>query len=109
MKHRTPQCPPHARVGRQGECRWLLVEWMHAPDDPSRRADRGRAPRSRSEVSRMQRECEAQVLRIALQHAILNNPETLDPEISTLPGRERARRFGGVGTPEVAEFAAAAL
>ena len=61
------------------------------------------------EVSRMQRECEAQVLRIAVQHAILNNPETLDPEISKLPGRERARRFGGVGTPEVAEFAAAAL
>lgn len=61
------------------------------------------------EVSRMQRECEAQVLRIALQHAILNNPEILDPAISRLPGRERARRFGGVGTPEVAEFAATAL
>ena len=61
------------------------------------------------EVSRMQRECEAQVLRIAVQHAILNNPETLDPEVSKLPGRERARRFGGVGTPDVAEFAAAAL
>jgi hypothetical protein len=61
------------------------------------------------EVSRMQRECEAQVLRIALQHAVLNNPETIDPEVSKLPGRERARRFGGVGTPEVAEFAAAVL
>ena len=61
------------------------------------------------EVSRMQRECEAQVLRIAFQHAVLNNPETLDPEISRLPGRERARRFGGVGTPDVAEFAAASL
>lgn len=61
------------------------------------------------EVSRMQRECEAQIVRIAVQHAILNNPETLDPEISKLPGRERARRFGGVGTPEVAEFAAASL
>jgi hypothetical protein len=61
------------------------------------------------EVSRMQRECEAQVLRIAVQHAILNNPETLDPDVTRLPGRERARRFGGIGTPEVAEFAAAAL
>lgn len=61
------------------------------------------------EVSRTQRECEAQVLRIAVQVAIVNNPETLDPEISRLPGRERARRFGGVGTPDVAEFAAAAL
>ncbi len=61
------------------------------------------------EVARTQRECEAQVLRIAVQMAILNNPETLDPGISELPGRERARRFGGVGTPDVAEFAAAAL
>lgn len=61
------------------------------------------------EVARRQRECEAQVLRIAVQVAILNNPERLDPEISRLPGRERARRFGGVGTPEVSEFAAAAL
>jgi hypothetical protein len=61
------------------------------------------------DVSRMQRECEAQVLRIAVQHAVLSNPETLDPELSRLPGRERARRFGGVGTPDVSEFAAAAL
>lgn len=29
--------------------------------------------------------------------------------LGKLPGRERARRFGGVGTPEVAEFAAASL
>ncbi len=61
------------------------------------------------EVARMQRECEAQVLRIAVQVAILNNPDTLDPEVSKLPGRERVRRFGGVGTPDVSEFAAAAL
>ncbi len=44
-----------------------------------------------------------------MQQAVLGNPDTLDPEVSKLPGRERARRFGGVGTPEVAEFAAAAL
>ena len=61
------------------------------------------------EVSRIQRECEAQVLRIAVQQAILHNPDTLDPELSKLPGRERARQFGGVGTPDVAEFAAADL
>src|SRR6476620_2070988 len=61
------------------------------------------------EVARTQRECEAQVLRIAAQVAILNNPDTLDPEVSALPGRERVRRFGGVGTPEVAEFAAVSL
>ena len=56
-----------------------------------------------------QRRCEADILRAAVQHAVLNNPETLDPELTQLPGRERARRFGGVGTPEVAEFAAAEL
>lgn len=61
------------------------------------------------EVARTQRECEAQVLRIAVQVAIHNHPDRLDPEVSKLPGRERARRFGGVGTPEVSEFAAAAL
>lgn len=61
------------------------------------------------EVSRQQRECEVQVLRIAVQVAILNNPQRLDHEISRLPGRERSRRFGGIGTPEVTEFAAATL
>ena len=61
------------------------------------------------EVARTQRECEVQVLRIAVQVAILNNPDTLDPEVSALPGRERVRRFGGVGTPDVSEFAAATL
>ncbi len=61
------------------------------------------------EVARTQRQCEAQVLRIAVQVAILHNPDTLDPAVTTLPGRERARRFGGIGTPDVAEFAAAAL
>lgn len=55
-------------------------------------------------VARTQRECEAQVLRIAVQHAVINNPERLDPGLTTLPGRERAKRFGGVGTPGVTEF-----
>lgn len=61
------------------------------------------------EVARMQRECEAQVLRIAVQVAIRHNPDTLDPTVTTLPGRERVRRFGGIGTPDVAEFAAVTL
>jgi len=56
-----------------------------------------------------QRGCEAEILRAAVQHAVLNGCETLDPELTRLPGRERARRFGGVGTPEVAEFSAAEL
>ena len=62
-----------------------------------------------AEVAQAQRRADAQLLRIAVQVAILHDPETLDPEVSRLPGRERVRRFGGVGTPHVAEFAAAAL
>jgi len=48
-----------------------------------------------------------EILVAAQQHAVLHNPDTLDPEVSKLNGRERAKRFGGHGTPEVAEFAAA--
>ena len=51
------------------------------------------------EAARLRRECEVQELRIALQHAVLNNPETLDPGLASLPGRERAKRYGGLGTP----------
>ena len=61
------------------------------------------------EVARTQRRCEVQVLRVAVRHAILHNPDRLDPELTRLPGRERAKRFGGVGTPEVAEFCCAEL
>lgn len=54
-----------------------------------------------------QRQCEVEILRAAVQHAALNNADTLDPDIAKLPGRERAKRFGGVGTPDVAEFCCA--
>lgn len=57
----------------------------------------------------MQRQCEVQVMRIAVQHAMINNPDRLDPEQSRRPGRERARLLGGEGTPRVTEFAAAEL
>lgn len=60
-------------------------------------------------VARTQREAEAETLRIAVQHAVLNSADRLDPEQAELPGRERARRLGGVGTPEVLEFAPAVL
>ncbi len=56
-----------------------------------------------------QRRCEIEILRAAVQHAYLNNADTLDPDESAKPGRERARRVGGAGTPEVTEFAAAEL
>ena len=58
-------------------------------------------------LGRTQRRAEVEILRAAVQHAVLHNPETLDPAVAGLNGRERARRFGGHGTPEVAEFAAA--
>lgn len=61
------------------------------------------------QVARARRACEVQELRIAVQHAVLNSPDTLDPEISDLPGREKARRYGGVDTPRVAEFCCATL
>jgi hypothetical protein len=58
-------------------------------------------------LGRQRHEAEVGILRAAVQFAYLHNPDTLDPEVSRLNGRERARRFGGHGTPEVAEFCAA--
>ena len=58
-------------------------------------------------LHRTQRRAEVEILKAAAQHAILHNPDTLDPAVSKLNGRERAKRFGGHGTPHVAEFAAA--
>jgi hypothetical protein len=53
--------------------------------------------------------CEVEILQVAVQHAYLHDPDTLDPVESAKPGREKARRPGGVGTPEVSDFAAAEL
>jgi hypothetical protein len=61
------------------------------------------------ELGLTQRRAEVAILKAAAQHAILHNPETLDPEISKLNGHERVKRFGSHGTPLVAEFAAASL
>jgi Domain of unknown function (DUF222) len=60
-------------------------------------------------VARMQRECEVQILLAARQHAVLNDAGSIVPRQAKLPGGERARRFGGEGTPPVAEFSPAAL
>src|SRR5215210_7615769 len=60
-------------------------------------------------LARTQRRCEAEVLLVARQHAVLNNAETVDPMQAKIPGGERARRFGGDGTPLVAEFSPATL
>ena len=55
------------------------------------------------------RRAEVDLLRVAYQWAVLHSAERLDPVESAKPGREKARRFGGAGTPEVTEFAAAEL
>jgi hypothetical protein len=56
-----------------------------------------------------QRRCEVEIIKAAVQHAYLHDRDSLDPAESGRPGRERVRRLGGSGTPEVTEFAAAAL
>ncbi len=62
-----------------------------------------------SDLAATQRRCEVEILRAAVQHAYLNDRDSLDPDEFHKPGRERARRLGGAGTPEVTEFAAASL
>ncbi|GAB3245995.1 DUF222 domain-containing protein [Nocardioides dilutus] len=58
-----------------------------------------------------ERERTAQVdqLRGAYKWALIHSRDRLDPRDRDRPGRERARCYGGDGTPEVTEFAAAAL
>ena len=48
------------------------------------------------------------LLRIAYRIAVIHDVDGLGPD-RDLPGREKAKRFGGEGTPEVMEFAAAEL
>ncbi len=55
------------------------------------------------------RVAEADLLRVAYQWAITHHPDRLDPAYQDKPGREKARRLGGDGTPQVCEFAAAQL
>ena len=55
------------------------------------------------------RRAEVDLLRVAFQWAVVHDPDRLDPADSGRPGRERARRMGGPGVPEVTEFAAAQL
>ena len=55
------------------------------------------------------REDEVDLLKLAYQWAVVHDPARLDPEESAKPGREKAKRYGGDGTPQVCEFAAAEL
>ena len=61
------------------------------------------------DLATIRNRCEVEILRVAVQHALLHNPDTLDPAEAGRPGRERAKRCGGEGAPEVGEFAAAEL
>ena len=61
------------------------------------------------ELARIQRETEVKILRAAVQHAVLNNAESIPAWQLKARGGERPRRFGGEGTPLVAEFSPATL
>ncbi len=61
------------------------------------------------DLHRTRRRAEVEILRLAARFAVLNDEHTLNPATSELPGRERAVRFGGNGTPYVTEFCAAQL
>ncbi len=58
-------------------------------------------------LARRQRETEVEILLAARQHAVLNNAESIPSWQLKVPGGERPRRFGGAGTPLVAEFSPA--
>ncbi|ANH37473.1 hypothetical protein I601_1031 [Nocardioides dokdonensis FR1436] len=62
--------------------------------------------------ARTLQQAEVELLRVAYRWAVLHDPArpgVLDPDEVGKPGREQARRLGGAGTAEVAEFAAAEL
>jgi hypothetical protein len=62
-----------------------------------------------ADLAAAKRRVEVEILCVAVQHAYLHHRDTLDQENAARPGRERARRLGGTGTPEVTEFAASTL
>lgn len=51
----------------------------------------------------------AELLALAYEWAMAHPADRLDPAESGKPGREKAKLYGGEGTPEVTEFAAATL
>ena len=61
------------------------------------------------DAAERRRSGEVDELRAAYKWAVIHSPERLDPQDLGRPGREKARLYGGDGTPEVTEFAAAAF
>ncbi len=62
-----------------------------------------------SACANTERDAQIGQLRVAYQWAIVHPADQLDSEESSKPGREKSRHYGGDGTPEVCEFAAAEL
>ncbi len=60
-------------------------------------------------LAQRQRETEIAILKAAYQHAIINDPDSIPGWQLKAPGGERPRRFGGEGTPLVAEFSPGTL
>ena len=84
------------------------------PISTSGPAARAGAERSESEVLGRVTECAttlqrmgAELLALAYEWAIAHPADRLDTAESGKPGREKAKLYGGEGTPEVTEFAAA--
>src|SRR5687767_1477860 len=61
------------------------------------------------ELRQRQLEVGVQLLRLVAEFARQHGEGSVDPVQARLPGRERAVRLGGEGTPLVAEFAPAVL
>ena len=65
-----------------------------------------------AELATAAQRAEVGLLRVAYRWAVLHDPArpgVLDPKVAVLPGREKARQYGGEGTAPVSEFAAAEL
>jgi hypothetical protein len=60
-------------------------------------------------LAQTERSAQIDQLRLAVQWAIANGPNTVDPDREKLPGRPRRRFYGGQGTPVVATGAGADL
>lgn len=56
-----------------------------------------------------QRAAECEILRLAAEWALINDEQTIVRDHPTIPGDQRAVRYGSAGTPLVAEFADAYL
>lgn len=60
-------------------------------------------------LAETERQAQIDQLRLAAHWAAANGPDTIDPDLASLPGRPRMRFYGGHGTPTAASFAGADL